>query len=92
MFEKLYIKFGDYFNEIKENGGDCWCIINCAVAVSLLNELYIRFIKDGITPIESLTQEEKVKYWGIGKKYYPDQKQAVMGSKAAYVLSLITAN
>ena len=92
MFNKLIIGLADTHNRLKEIGMDEWCICNCSVPVKILNELYDKFMADGIAPIESISNEEKMKYWNIGKKYHPDQPSAIRASKAAYVLALITSN
>lgn len=92
MFEPLIITLIETFNKLKDVGMDNWCIVNCSVPVKLLNELYDKFMLDGIPSIENLSTEEKTKYWDIAKKYHEDQETAIKASKAAYVLSLITSN
>jgi len=77
---------------MKDAGMDYWCIVNCDIPIKVLNELYDKFMKDGIPPIENLTPEEKTKYWNVAKKYHTDQVTAIKASKAAYILSLITSN
>ena len=92
MFEQLIFTIIETHNKLKDVGMDEWCICNCSVPVKVLNELYDKFMKDGIAPIESLTPEEKTKYWTIAKKYHTEQSMAIKASKAAYIISLITSN
>ena len=54
--------------------------------------LYLKFIRDGVAPIETLSLEKKEKYWDIALRYYTDKEQRIKAMKAAYTLSLITSN
>lgn len=93
MFERLHIHWANKFLEFEAKEKDSgYFIIDGRVAMQLLNELYNQFMRDGIEPIESLPEERKKKYWMIAKKYYQEKEHAIMASKAAYVLDLITSN
>jgi len=93
MFQRLHIHWANKFLEYEANEKDSgYFIIQGVIAMQLLNELYNQFIRDAITPIEDLPEERKKKYWAIAKKYYQVKEHAIMASKAAYVLDLITEN
>lgn len=80
----------DLFFKIEKDGKDGFILIKFSVPVICLSKLYEKLIFVDVQPIESLTLEEKGKYWNIAKRFYADQEQAIRGSKAAYMLSLIT--
>jgi hypothetical protein len=72
------------------DGKDGFIIIKLSVPLKVLSELYERLKTIDVPPIETLPENEKLKYWAIAKKYYSIETEAVMASKAAYMLSLIT--
>lgn len=61
------------------------------VVVSVLYFLYPIFVKDGIDPIEAISQEKKLKYFSLSGIYFSETQKRVKASKAAYVLELITS-
>jgi len=90
MFDNLILWYVEYFNEEKNDG---WRILCGKVNVSVLHELYLKFMKGNeVPPIENLELNKKQKYWDIAGKYYSEKEQRVRATKAAYVLSLITSN
>jgi len=92
MFNEFYILIGNMFFKLKQlDNGSEWVIIKSSVCVKLLNELYYKFLKDEITPIEQLQEDKKWHYYNIACKFYNTKEQRVKASKAAYVLSLITS-
>ena len=92
MFEKIYLMLADNFFERQNKGTDEWLSLKLSVPLRLLNELYLKFIRDGVAPIETLSLEQKQKYWDIALRYYTDKEQRIKAMKAAYTLSLITSN
>lgn len=95
MFDKLILYYGNYFTELNEQGKDGYLILSSTVCIMLLHELYNKFIKDGIEPIEALPKEQKEKFWIAAKKYCKEEdknKDRFKASKAAYVLKLITSS
>ena len=73
-----------------DEGKDGYLIIKFVVPLSILSGLYERLKSIDVPPIETLTVEEKKKYWEIAKKYYESEQEAIKASKASYMLSLIT--
>ncbi len=73
-----------------DEGKDGYLLIKFAVPLSILSGLYERLKSIDVPPIETLPIEEKERYWGIAKKYYQSESEAIKASKAAYILSLIT--
>lgn len=67
-------------------------IFGSQVALSVLNSLYDRFIKEGIEELEKIPQDKKEKFWAVGCKYYSTMGDRMKACKAVYVLSLITSN
>jgi len=95
MFDKLILYYASYFTELNEQNKDGYLLLTSTVAIMLLHELYNKFMKDGIEPIESLSKEQKEKFWIAAKKYCTEEnknKDRIKASKAAYVLSLITSS
>lgn len=90
MNDSLIILIADIFNKRVNEGKDGFMIIKLAVPLILLSELYERLSKVDVPPIETLSENEKLKYWNIAKQYYQTEIEAVKGSKAAYMISLIT--
>lgn len=90
MNDKLIILLADIFNKRVEDGKDGFLIIKSSVAVKVLSSLYERLILVDVPCIQSLTKEEKEKYWDISKQFYDIEADAIKGSKAAYIIALIT--
>lgn len=82
--------FADIFNKRVYEGKDGYLLIKFSVPLNILSGLYERLSKVDVPKIESLPVEEKTKYWNISKQYYESEVDAIKGSKAAYILSLIT--
>lgn len=86
----IFIK--ETFDEYEKKQKDGHILLTSSVCLKTLVNLYERAILDNdefIRPIESLTIEEKTKFWDIGKKYYTAQGQAIKAAKSAYILSLL---
>lgn len=92
MTDQLIIMFVDMFYDLEKKGKDGFILVKLSVPMKILYELYERLIKVDVPAIETLSIEEKNKYWNMAKKYHTDEKQAIKASKAAYILQLITAN
>ena len=93
MFEVLHIHFADTFIRWNEAGKSGYDLIKMSVPLTLMNDLYFKFMKDGgIEPIENLPKEKKQFYFDQSCKYYEFTEQRIKASKAAYVLDLITSN
>jgi hypothetical protein len=90
MYDNLIILFSDIFNQRVDEGKDGYFIIKFCVPLKVLCSVYERLKNVDVPPIESLPVEQKTKYWNIGKKYYESQENAILASKAAYIISLIT--
>jgi len=69
---------------------DSYIILCSSVLCETLYNLYCKLIQIDVPPIETLSPEAKTVYWEIAKRYYTDQHKAVVASKAAYILYLIT--
>lgn len=80
----------EIFFGIEKDGGDGYILISLSVPMNSLFGLYERLIKVDVPPIETLPEEEKLKYWNLAKKYHSSEEKAIQASKAAYMLSLIT--
>lgn len=66
-------------------------VLKSSVILNAMYWLYLKLVLTGeIKPIEILGVEEKNFYWEVAKRYYTEKDQAVMASKAAYILDLIT--
>lgn len=90
MFDALIIKYGQLFQMFQAAGSDGYKIINGTVPLKLLYEKYLSFLKQGLKPIEELTDKEKQFFWNVAMKYYPDKETRIQASKASYVLWVIT--
>ncbi len=90
MNELIMVIIGKGFNGMMETGQDGYALIRLKCPLYYLLQAYNEMIKSEIPPIESLSIEEKTKYWEIAKMYYPEKEKAIMASKAAYILSIIT--
>jgi hypothetical protein len=93
MTSSIYIEFAQYFNDAEQKQKDSgYYLLGLKVPLQLLFNLYSNFLKDGITPIEEIPQEQKQKYFNISKRYYTETKDQIKASKAAYTLDLLTSN
>lgn len=94
MFQSLYIHWAEKFAEFETKEKDSgYFIIKGSVAMQLLVELYKQFLRDNdVKALEDLPVERKQKYWNIAKKYYTEKEHAILASKAAYTLDLISSN
>ncbi len=90
MYDNLIILFSDIFNKRVDEGSDGYLIVKFSVPLSILCGLYERLSKIDVPTIETLPVDEKERFWNIGKQYYETESEAIKGSKAAYMLSLIT--
>ncbi len=90
MLESIIVIIGKGFLEMIETGQDGYALIRLKAPLYYLLQAYNEMIKSKIPAIESLSTEEKTKYWEIAKMYYPEKNKAIIASKAAYVLSVIT--
>lgn len=90
MNDKLVLLFVDQYEKLLSEGKDGYLIIKFSVPLKLLSELYERLCIVDVQPIETIPEEEKLRYWNISKRFHTEQTTAVKGSKAAYILTLIT--
>lgn len=90
MGNKTIMFFYELFYELQEKGQNGYMLISLALPLDQLYKLYIKWEVSEIPPIETLSDEEKTKYWNIAKTFYTDQTTAIKASKSAYVLDLIT--
>lgn len=92
MNDSLIILLSDIFFAQQKKGNDPFLIIKFSVPCKALYQLYERLVLIDVPPIESLPVEQKTKYWDIAKKYYETETQAVIASKAVYIIELVTSN
>ena len=90
MTDNLIKFFIDLFYEIQDKGRDGYFLIAMSVPMEILFKLYEKLIKVDVAPIETLPEEEKLKYWNKARQYHSSEEKAIKASKAAYILSLIT--
>jgi len=89
--ESMAVAYVDYYNKNGEEQAQRF-ILTTVVAISVLNNLYDGFVKDGILPIEQISKELKEKFYKVACKYHNELSAQLKATKAAYVLSLITSN
>lgn len=87
----MAVVYVDYYNKHGEEKTHQF-VFGSQVALSVLNSLYERFVKEGIEELEKLDKAKKEKYWNIGCKYYSTLGDRKKACKAVYVLELITSN
>mgnify|MGYP001135315266 CR=1 FL=1 len=80
-----------YYNYFLDESKDGYKLLCSSVCLKLMNELYKKFMKEGIDSIESLPKEKKEKFWEHSGKYYQDKEKRIEAVKTAYVLQLITS-
>lgn len=80
----------DMYFKREKDGKDPFLIIKFTVPLNALYKLYNKLSKVDVPPIESLSTEEKTKYWEIAKRYHEDKSSAILASKASYILNLLT--
>jgi len=90
MNDSFIMFITDMFFQREKDGKDAFLILKSSVALNALWKLYEKLVQVDVPPIESLSTEEKTKYWNIAKKYYDDKESAIIASKSSYILSLIT--
>jgi len=90
MNDSFIMFLTDMFFQREKDGKDAFLILKSSVALNALWNLYEKLVQVDVPPIQSLTTEEKNKYWNIAKKYYEDKNLAIIASKSSYILSLIT--
>lgn len=88
--ENMGMLYVDYFNQHGEKQTLDF-VFTTKVSLSVLNSLYLTFIKEGTTDMSKIPQEKKEKYWNIACKYFEEMGDRLKASKAAYVLELITS-
>jgi len=89
--DDFFIMLNNIFNNLQKKGTDGYLILKLELPLNQLYKLYTKMEVSEITPIEMLNEEEKLKYWNIGKSFYTDKDTAIKASKAAYILNLITS-
>lgn len=89
--ESMAVAYVDYYNEHGEENAQRFTLTT-GVAISVLNNLYDGFVKDGVMPIEQLSKELKEKFYKVACKYHNELSGQLKATKACYVLSLITSN
>jgi len=77
-----------FFNREKDKQ-DPYLMVKFSIPLNALYKLYINLIQVDVPPIETLSGEEKTKYWNMAKKYYDDKESAIKASKSIYLLNLI---
>lgn len=90
MHESLILFFVELFNKEQSKGHDGFILLKSGIFLNVFIALYDKLILVDVMPIDSIPQEEKIKYWNIAKGYYQDKETAVKASKAAYLISLLT--
>ena len=90
MNESLILFFVELFNKEQSKGHDGFILLKSGIFLSVFIALYEKLILVDVMPIDSIPQNEKLKYWNIAKEYYTDKETAVKASKAAYMICLIS--
>jgi len=80
----------DMYFKREKDGKDPYLMIKFTVPLNALYKLYNKLSQVDVPPIESLSSEEKTKYWLIAKRYHEDKSSAILASKASYILNLLT--
>ena len=92
--ERMVSMYGDmYFekHQANENDPEKYYVVKSSVARMLLIGMYYEFLKNKeCTPLESLDEGLKNKYWDVSKAYFPDKIQRLEACKTMYVMDLIT--
>jgi len=89
--ETMAVMYVDYYNKHGEDKTYDFAL-KTGVALSVLNSLYDTFTKEGVADMSALPKEQKEKFWAVACKYYEDMPERLKAAKAAYTLSLLTAN
>lgn len=71
-------KQGNY--DILKNRGICKCLRNLYTLLVYFKE---------ILPLEDLPEDEKLKWWNIGKQFHTETSDRILASSSAYVLDFI---
>lgn len=90
FYDDMAVLYVQFFNEHGEQRTLNF-IFNSKVSLSILNNLYDRFVKDGVEELEKLEKDKKEKYWEISCKYFTDIADRMKACKSIYVLQLITS-
>ena len=90
MNDEFIMALTEMFFKREKDNKDAYLMIKSNVVLNIFYKLYNKLTLLDVPPIESLTSEEKTKYWDIAKRYYSDKDKAIKASKAAYILTLIT--
>jgi len=80
----------DMYFKREKDGKDPYLMLKFTVPLNALYKLYNKLSQVDVPPIESLSSEEKTKYWLIAKRYHEDKSSAILASKASYILNLLT--
>lgn len=64
-------------------------VFKTSIALTVLNDLYKKFISEGVDELGKIPEEKKNKYWDVACKYFTDLPQRLQASKAVYTLELI---
>lgn len=92
MNESFILFFVELFNKEQDKGHNGFILLKSGIFLNVFLCLYEKLILVDVMPIDSIPQEEKLKYWNIAKQYYNDKETAVKASKVAYMISLIVNN
>lgn len=90
MYDSLLMFFVKLFTQIEDKNQNGFIILKSDLCLKVFCYTYEKLILVDVMPINSILQEEKIKYWNIAKEYYNDKETAVKASKAAYLISLLT--
>ncbi len=89
--ETMGVMYADYFNKhTPEETYDF--VFKTSIAISVLNDLYKKFISEGVDELGKIPEEKKTKYWELSCKYFTELPQRLQASKAIYTLELICSN
>lgn len=90
MNESLILFFVELFKKEQEKGHDGFVLLKSGIFISCLWNLYEKLILVDVMPIDSIPQDEKLKYWNIANLHYADKQTAIKASKTAYLITLLT--
>lgn len=83
--------YGDYYEAHGEEKTLDFIFKVSSIATYVLNTLYNSWLKEGISPLESIGEDKKRKYWNIALKYFSTTEERIRASKSIYVIELITS-
>lgn len=89
MYDNLLMFFVKLFIQMEGKKQNGFLILKSDLCLKVFCHTYEKLILVDMMPIDSIPQNEKLKYWNIAKLHYTDKQEAIKASKAAYLISLL---